>query len=192
MKNSNIDNHPTSQEELAESVFAKFDDAEEHPERYHAFWITPQAIGYAPMILEGQFVENALVVIKQQDRVVHQKVIDGKIPPSERPDQLYLVYKPDKHMSVAITEKGKESFIKIKNNDPFSREDDTTVFIVIHIEGEIFFLYFTPDEGIFVENRITGTDNQLKTVFNATKRFFGLHSNFRSYARPITEEEEEQ
>ncbi len=191
MKNPNIDNHHISQEELAEIVFDKFDDAEEHPERYHAFWITPRDIGYAPMVLEGQSVKNAIVVIKQQDRIVHQKIIAGKIPPAERPDQLYLVYKPGKHMSVAITEKGKDSFIKIKNDDPFSREDDTTVFIVIQTKHEIFFLYFTPEEGIFVENRFIGDEAELKTVYNATRRFFGLHSNFRTYVNPIIEEEEQ-
>ena len=152
-ENNHISRNRLSHEELEEKVLDKLKDSEVHPEQYHAFWIGAQTIGYAPMVLAKQQVSNAIIVIKQGNNIVNLRIYDGKIVSPEPPEEFYMAYKSGKHLSAALNTKGKETFLRIKQNDRYSLEDDTTVYFMIHSGCEVFTLYFTPEEGVFVENR---------------------------------------
>lgn len=191
MLNSNYENRYLTPEEIEESVLSKFDDADENHERYHEFCVD-SCIGYSPVDKKKLIdVDNAIIVIKYGSDVIYIRVVDGKVV-GERPHEFYMVYKPDKFLACAIRQGGKDTYIKIKNNNESSMEYDISVYVMVHYNEGIFTLYFTPDEAKFTENLIIGNDIELATIAKSAKRFFHLPSNFRSFPKTNDESEDDE
>ena len=190
MKNTHFEGRYISPEEIRDYVLDKFADAEEHHEKYHEFWID-SCVGYSAPGTPMTEVSDAIIVIKSGTDVVYFRIVDGKLI-GDRPDEFYLVYRSEKYLVCALRQNGKERYIKIKDGNDYSLEDDITVFVMIHHSGGIFNLYFTPDEAKFVEHPIIGNDTELATTAKAIKRFFHLPSNFRSLPKGTEESEDDE
>lgn len=191
MKNNNFEDRYVSPEEIMEDVYEKFDDAEAHHERYHEFHIQ-SCVGYSA---KGDTalndVQNAIIVIKKGTDIINIRVVDGKVV-VERPDEFYLLYKPEKYLVCALRQGDKDTFIKIKNGENFSVEDDITVYMMIHHEKGLFTLFFTPEEAKFTEPFIFGNDVEFATIAKSMMRFSRIPSNFRSLPKDREESEDDE
>lgn len=199
-KNNYYEDRYISPEETKEYVIGKFDDASEHPSRYHEFWIDEQ-IGYSEAGKNSLLdkvgtrlfpkVLNAIIVLKYRTDVINIRVVDGKVV-GDCPEEFYLVYRPDKVLACAQRVKGNETYIRIRPDDDCSVDFDITVFVMIQYETGLFSVLYTPETARFTEPFISGNHEELFDFMKSVKRFFHLPSNFRSLPKDTEESEDEE